>query len=225
MDARTKWTVVILAFFLGLAGIQAVIVERWLALDGERDRQAQIKQSVLRLERMVADVDNGFRGYVLMKQSTFLRPMITAEASIPRIIEGLGQMTEAWPDLRGRIQVIDDRVTELLNTKRRLTMEMANGKEEAVLSYVRGGDGVALAQTITLAFQDFGRKLNERQREWDRDMAQSIAWVRWGVPATAMGGIAGGFGLGRLIGRSHRSARAADSPAGAHRAIEARQDI
>lgn len=225
MEARTKWKVVILAFFLGLVGIQTVIVERWLAIDGERDRQAQIKQSMLRLERMVADIDNGFRGYVLMKQSPFLRPMITAEASIPRIIEGLGQMTEAWPDLRGRIRVIDDRITELLNTKRRLTMEMANGQEEAVLSYVRGGEGVALAQTITLAFQDFDRKLNERQREWDRDMTQLIEWVRWGVPVTAMGSLAGGFGMGRLIGRSHHVIHTDDSPASAHRRIGSSQEI
>lgn len=225
METRNKWKFVILTFFLVLVGIQAVIVEQWLAMDGQRDRQAQIKQSMLRLERMVADVDNGFRGYVLMKQSTFLRPMITAEASIPRIIEGLGQMTEAWPDLQGRVHVINDRIMELLNTKRRLTMEMANGNEEAVLSYVRGGEGVALAQTITLAFQDFDRKLNERQREWDRDMAQLVEWVRWGVPVTAMGSIAGGFGMGRLISRSRLSACASESTAGAHRGVGARQEI
>ena len=225
METRNKRKLMILTFFLVLVGIQAIIVEQWLAIDGQRDRQAQIKQSMLRLERMVADVDNGFRGYVLMKQSTFLRPMINAEASIPRIIEGLGQMTEAWPDLQGRIHVINDRIMELLNTKRRLTMEMANGKEEAVLSYVRGGEGVALAQTITLAFQDFDRRLSERQREWDRDMAQLIEWVRWGVPVTAMGSIAGGFGMGRLISRSRLSAGASDTTAGAHRGIGAKQKV
>lgn len=221
METRNKWKFVILTFFLVLVGIQAVIVKQWLAMDGQRDRQAQIKQSMLRLERMVADVDNGFRGYVLMKQSTFLRPMITAEASIPRMIEGLGQMTEAWPELQGRVHVINDRIMELLNAKRRLTMEMANGNEEAVLSYVRGGEGVALAQTITLAFQDFDRKLNERQREWDRDMAQLIEWVRWGVPVTAMGGVAGGFGMGRLASRSRLPVNRSDSTHGSHSGIGA----
>lgn len=225
METRNKRKLMILTFFLALVGIQAIIVEQWLAIDGQRDRQAQIKQSMLRLERMVADVDNGFRGYVLMKQSTFLRPMITAEASIPRIIEGLDQMTEAWPDLQGRVRVINSRIMELLDTKRRLTMEMANGKEEAVLSYVRGGEGVALAQTITLAFQDFDRKLNERQREWDRDMAQLIEWVRWGVPVTAIGSVAGGFGMGRLISRSRLSAGVSGTTAGAHRRIGAKQEV
>jgi len=225
MNARTKWKWAILTLFLGLVGIQAVMVEQWLAMDGERDRQAQIKQGMLRLERMVTDVDNGFRGYVLMKQSFFLRPMIAAEASIPRIVDGLGQMTESWPDLQGRIHVINDRILELLDTKRRLTMEMAEGKEELVLSYVRGGEGVALAQTITLAFRDFDHKLNERQREWDRDMAQVIDWVRWGVPVTAMGSIAGGFAMGRLISRPRLATQASDETAGAHRGIGAGQKI
>jgi CHASE3 domain sensor protein len=194
--------------FLVVIGLQTVLVEQWLALHEEREKQATIKQEILRLERLVADIDNGFRGYVLMKQSAFLGPMVAAEGRIPRVVEGLGRLTKDRPDLRGHIEVLQARLDELLDTKRRLTMELGRGQEEAVLAYIRGGEGLALANTITLAFQDLDRKLQERQREWDRDSARRMGWIRWGLPLIAIGGVACGISIGRTTARSASAVRA-----------------
>ncbi len=202
MDKRRTLVLLAAALFLGLLGIQAALVEQWLAMHERRDSQAQFKQEVLRLERLVADVENGFRGYVLMRQSTFLGPMVSAEGRIPRVLERLDQLTAAQPDLKGRMQVLHARVTELLETKRRLTLDVERGEEEAVLAYIRGGEGLALANTIALAFQELDRRLEDRQRDWDRDNERRVQWVRWGLPVTAIGGVACGIGIGRTTGRS-----------------------
>jgi CHASE3 domain sensor protein len=184
---------------LCLLGVQAVLVEQWRMVYEERERQARIKQEVLRLERLVADVDNGFRGYVLMKQAAFLGPMVSAEGTIPGVVERLGQLTESWPELQGRVQVLRDRVTELLDTKRRLMLDLERGQEDEVLAYISGGEGLALAKTIALAFQDLDQKLDRRQR--DQKTSQKIDWVRWGLTTTATVGFVWGIGLGRAANR------------------------
>jgi CHASE3 domain sensor protein len=207
MGTRNMFLLAVAACFLTLIGIQALLVEQWLALHVEREEQAYIKQEILRLERFVADIDNGFRGYVLMKQSAFLGPMIAAEGRIPRVVEGLGRLTQDHPDLKGHIEVLQNRIEELLDTKRRLTMELERGQEEAVLAYIRGGEGIALAGTITFAFENLDRKLQERQREWDQDRARRIGWVRWGLPLTAIGGVVCGVTIGRHTVRSGTALR------------------
>jgi CHASE3 domain sensor protein len=208
MGKRSVFLLGVVGCFLAIIGIQALLVEQWLALHTEREEQAYIKQEILRLERLVADIDNGFRGYVLMKQSAFLGPMVAAEGQIPRVLEGLGRLTNDRPDLRGHMNVLQARLDELLDTKRRLTMELERGQEETVLTYIRGGEGLALANTITLAFQNLDRKLQERQREWDRDSARRTGWVRWGLPLTALGGVACGISIGRTTARTRAAVRA-----------------
>jgi CHASE3 domain sensor protein len=207
MGTRKIFLLAVSVCFLALIGIQALLIEQWLALHAEREEQASIKQEILRLERFVADVDNGFRGYVLMKQPAFLGPMIAAEGRIPRVVEGLGRLTQDQPDLKSHIEVLQARIEELLETKRRLTMELEWGQEEAVLAYIRAGEGIALAGTIMLAFQNLDRKLQERQREWDQDSARRIGWVKWGLPLTAIGGVACGVSIGRHTVRSGTAIR------------------
>jgi CHASE3 domain sensor protein len=205
MGKRIMFLLTAVACVLGLISLQTVLVERWMGLHEEQEQQAQIRQEVLRLERLVADIDNGFRGYILMKQSAFLGPMVAAEGAIPRVGERLGHLTVARPDLQVRLQVLQARITELLESKRRLTMAWERGEDEAVLAYIRGGECLALASTITLAFQDFDRRLQEREREWDRDRARRSGWVRWGLPLTAIGAVVCGISIGRTTSRSRRT--------------------
>lgn len=195
---------VVLLSALGLIGVQGALMEEWRAIYEERERQAKIKQEILRLERLVADVDNGFRGYVLVNQSVFLGPMVSAEGAIPGVVERLSHLTDGWPELQGRIHVLRDRITGLLDAKRRLTMELENGREDVVLAYIRGGEGVAMAKTLALAFQDFDQRLEKRQK--DVQMGQKIEWVRWGLSLTAVVGFIWGIGVGRTISlKPHRT--------------------
>lgn len=185
-----------------MLGVQTVLIEQWWAIHEAQVRQSHIRQEVLRLERMVADVDNGFRGYVLMQQSSFLIPMVAAEGSIPGIVDGLLRLTSPWPDLQFRVRTVNERVTELLDAKRRLTLALERGGEEDVLSYIRGGKGLAQATAVAMAFRDLDGKLTEYQADHDQQIASGIEWVRWGLAATATGGFAFGIAIGRAMGRS-----------------------
>lgn len=202
------------AALIGLLVSQTVLLDQWQEINEERDRQARIKQEILRLERLVTDVDNGFRGYVLMKQAVFLGPMIAAEGKIPGVLEELSRLTEARPELQGLVRVLSDRVTELLDVKRRLTLELERGGEKDVLAYIRGGEGLALANTIALVSQDLSRKLN--QREGDRETAKAVNLVRWGSALTVVASFVVGIAIGRSTGRSGRTAVCNHEPAGQH---------
>lgn len=136
-----------------------------------------------------------------MKQAAFLGPMVSAEGMIPGVMERLGHLTESWPELQGHIQVLRDRVTELLDTKRRLTLDLERGKEDDVLAYIRGGDGLAMAKTLALAFQDLDQRLTRRERDRERQQTEAIDWARWGLTATATVGFLWGLGLGRAANR------------------------
>lgn len=190
-------TVAAILAFIGLLGVQALLVEHWRTAYEDRDHQMRVRQELLRLERLVTDVDKGFRGYVLMKQSVFLGPMVAAEGKIPGVLDGLGRMTESWPDVHGRILVLQDRINELLDAKRRLTLELEKGQDEAVLAYIRAGEGLALANTIELGFQDLSRRLDQREQQRDRQTEQVVEWMRWGLMATATGSLGLGIGIGR----------------------------
>jgi hypothetical protein len=83
-----------------LLGIQAGFINWWQTIHDDRDRHAHIKQELLRLERLVMNVDNEFRDYVLMKDSKSLIAMVEAESAIPGIMDRLTTMTDPWPDLK-----------------------------------------------------------------------------------------------------------------------------
>ena len=134
-----------------------------------------------------------------MKESIFLEPMVAAEGKIPRLVENLESMTAPWPDLQGRIRVLSGRVNDLLTVKRRLTKELAQGNEEDVLSYIRGKEGVVLANTIALAFEDLGTRVDQRERAQTRDRAQVRTWTRVVFAATTLGTLGLGVGMGRIV--------------------------
>ncbi len=100
---------------------------------------------------------------------------------------------------------MNDRVNELLEVKRRLTLELERGGEEEVLAYIRGGEGLALANTIALLLQDLSRKLEQQEGDQNREAAKGVSLVRWGLAVTTVGGVVCGIGIGRATTRSGRT--------------------
>ncbi len=205
----------VLAFLSGvillacLLGIQAGFINWWQTIHDDRDRHAHIKQELLCLERLIMNVDNGFRDYVLTKDSKFLTAMVDAESAIPGLVDGLSTMTAPWPDLQDQVRVLTGHVNELLQTKRRLSMDFGQGHEEDVLLYVKRGEGLALMNTVTLAFRNVERKVNQGDQERIRARDRVRTWTRLALVATTLGTL----GVGVNIGRSMRfSPRAISAP-------------
>lgn len=183
-----------------LLGIQAGFINWWQTIHDDRDRHAHIKQELLRLERLVMNVDNEFRDYVLMKDSKSLIAMVEAESAIPGVMDRLTTMTDPWPDLKDQVRVLTARVSELLQVKRRLSMDFGQGHEEEVLAYVKRGEGSVLTNTVVLAFRDVERTVDQSDQERKRARDRVRAWTRLALVATTLVTL----GVGVNIGRSMR---------------------
>jgi CHASE3 domain sensor protein len=195
--------------------VERLLVEEWRTIDEDLQRQAWLKEEVRLLERLVVEVDSSFRGYLLAKQSVFLQAMKTADGSIPGVIERVSHLSQGWPDLQGRIEILRARVMDLLDTKRRLAMQAEQGGDEVVLAYIRGGDGLAMAKTLALAFEDLNHKID--MRRGNRQTADRLEWIRWGLTTTGAVGFLWGIGIGkttvRVGGSAGRSSVSAFGPA------------
>jgi len=168
--------VVLLLLF---AAEEAFILQQWhQTLEAQQQRSA-LREEVLRLRRLVADIDSGFRGYALMRQSMFLAPMVAAEAELPQAMQRLSDLTVDMPSLQGGVQVLRRRLDELDDSKRRLTGQIDNGKQEEALAYIRTGNGVALAKTIANVFNDLDMKIEYEFKDADLSQDQKQTRTMW----------------------------------------------
>lgn len=186
-------TVVVLLLLVSVEEI--VIIKQWHENLETQQRRSAIREELLRIQRLVAEIDNGFRGYALMRQSIFLAPMVAAEAALPQSIQRLTQLTEDRPSLQGGVQVLRRRLDELVATKRRLALQLDNGQQEEALAYVRTGDGVVLSKTIVNLVEDLDAKLAREFGGADSAPADFKITTIWRLVAAQTGAVA----LGILI--------------------------
>lgn len=188
--------ILLLLFF---AAEQAYILKQWHEASETQDLRNAITVQVLQLRRLATDIDNGFRGYALMRQSMFLVPVVAAEAEIPRELDRLSELTEKTPSLRGGVQVLKRRLEELIETKRQLTFKIGAGEQEEVLRYIRGGDGVAMAKTIANVFDDLDAKIEREFRETDASQPEQWRRAIWQLVAAQAGAVLVGLLLVKLF--------------------------
>ncbi|MFO0768638.1 MAG: CHASE3 domain-containing protein [Nitrospiraceae bacterium] len=119
-----------------------------------------IISKILRLERLVVEVETSFRGYLLAGQKTFLEPLQSAEAQLTSITDRLMMLTAGDQRLQGGIGLLHARVTEFVASKNRLTTIAENGQRDQVDLYVKVGDGRALFLAIDKAFKDFESRVD-----------------------------------------------------------------
>ena len=149
--------------------VQIPLVWHWHSLHTAQQQRNQIKEEVLRLQTVTTDIENGFRGYVLTKQSAFLQPVVYGEAKVQSILNHLLELTHDLPSLQARVKVLEERIHELIDTKRRLTKQMDVGEQEAVLSHIRFGDGLALSKTIDKAMEDLEIRIAGEFSQFDME--------------------------------------------------------
>lgn len=148
---------------------QLPLVWQWHTINQAQQQRGLIKEEVLRLQWLTADVENGFRGYVLTNQTAFLHPIVTGEAKLQDSIDHLMRLTQNLPNLQSRVKVLAIRIRELIETKRKLTLQIDSGKQEEVLGYIKAGEGLVLSKTIEKAVEDFGVRLTDEFSSIDRE--------------------------------------------------------
>jgi CHASE3 domain sensor protein len=97
----------------------------------------------------------------LTNQAVFLHPVVTAEVKMQDSIDRILRLTQDMPNLQTRVKVLATRVHELIDSKRKLTSQIDQGKGDEVLAYIRAGEGLVLSKTIENAVEDFNTRLTE----------------------------------------------------------------
>ena len=149
--------------------VQIPLVWQWHTVIHSQQLMNRIREEVLRLQWLTADIENGFRGYVLTNQATFLHPVVAGEAKVQDSVDQLLRLTKDLPNLQARVNVLAMRLHEMIESKRQLTLQIDNGKQDDVLGYIRAGEGLVLTKTIEKAVEDFNARLAEEFSRVDTD--------------------------------------------------------
>jgi CHASE3 domain sensor protein len=181
---RKLYLIYLLAAVIPVAlfvGVQIPLLWQWHTLNQAQEERSHIREEVLRLQWLAAEIENGFRGYVLTNQATFLHAVVTGEAKMQDSIDHLMRLTQKFPSLEARVKVLAMRLHELIETKRKLTLQIDSGKQDDVLAYIRAGEGLALSKTIENAVGDFELRVGEEFSRVDMDeqslRQQTVRWL------------------------------------------------
>lgn len=155
------------------------LFDQWRMQHERQLHRSKILEEVLRLQRLVMDVETNFRGYLLTEQTSFLEPINLAESRLEIGMVRLTDLTADTPGLQAGVEVLSSRLKEFVASKKALVAAVGTDKQEQVRLYVRGGSGRALFLTIERAIGDFEMRI---QRELPLEVMTYEAWMqraRW----------------------------------------------
>jgi CHASE3 domain sensor protein len=155
------------------------LFDQWRMQHERQLHRSKILEEVLRLQRLVMDVETNFRGYLLTEQSSFLEPINQAESRLEAGMAQLTDLTANAPALQAGVGVLSARLKEFVESKKALVAVVGTDKQEQVRLYVRGGSGRALFLTIEKAIGDFEMRI---QREIPLEAMTYESWMqgaRW----------------------------------------------
>lgn len=157
----------------------AFLFEQWRVQHERQLHRSKILEELLRLQRLVMDVETSFRGYLLAEQQSFLEPIHSAEVRLATGIARLADLTADTPGLQAGVQVLSARFKEFIDSKKQLAALVGTDQQEQVRLYVRNGNGRALFLTIEKAIGDFEIRI---ERELPVESMTYESWmerVKW----------------------------------------------
>ncbi|MDR4479795.1 MAG: CHASE3 domain-containing protein [Nitrospira sp.] len=208
MDIRGRFIgfliVVTAALALSFFG-HLFLFDHWRMQHERQLHRSKILEEVLRLQRLVMDVETNFRGYLLTEQPSFLEPINQAESRLEAGMVRLRALTTSIPGLQAGVGVLSARLREFVESKKALVATVRMDKQEQVHLYVRGGSGRALFLTIEKAIGDFETRI---QRELPHEAISYESWMqraRWQLLILESLGIMLCVYLTRVLGFSKKS--------------------
>ena len=155
------------------------LFEQWRIQQERQLRRSTILMEVLRLQRLVMDVETNFRGYLLTEQQSFLEPINQAESRLDIGMATLTALTADLPGLEAGRGVLFARLKEFIESKQALIAVVGTEKQEQVRLYVRGGSGRALFLTIEKAVGDFEMRVQRGIPLEDMTYEAWMEQARW----------------------------------------------
>jgi len=158
---------VLLVLCVPLVGGLAVhlhVVQQLLSLQQQRQKLVLAHEQVHLLRRLVIDIEDGFRGYLLTRQPAFLAPLTEAES---RVDQALAEATMALAELTGpfsSLASVKEQLKSLLHSKQALIADIQQGNAVKALAYVQSGEGLRLSDRLRQELRSIEDRL-ERRRE------------------------------------------------------------
>ncbi len=199
------WAVLLLLCVPLIVGLSThlYLVQQLLALQQQRHDLVLAHEQVHLLRRLAVDIEDGFRGYVLTQQSTFLAPLTEAESKIDSVLERAKQtlagLSGTSPDV---LVPIERQLRDLLRSKHELMAEVGRGKADHALAYVRSGEGLRLSDRLRQELRRIEDRL-EQQRESFNEQAITLSKQTFiGLWIALAGVMVLGWASSRVLARS-----------------------
>ncbi len=144
LSVHRKIILILALIVLPVVGMMALYLNTiWhlLAIQEDVDQLLEIQVQTQSVLSMVVDVQDGFRGFVLVRTEKFLEPFYVAKKAFDPAMSKLKQMVLDDPEQLQRLSQIETQVHALLDKKRRLIDAVRLGEMKPILDHIESGEG------------------------------------------------------------------------------------
>src|SRR2546422_5979069 len=148
LRVQQKVWAILLGVFVPLVAALAVhvsLINHLLIVQQQHDQTVSVRQQILILRRLAADIEDAFRGYLLTRQDWFLKPLEEAETKLNPTVARAMAVAGPTPDLSADVQNVSERLNEFLEDNKALIRQFPAGNEKEGLGYCRSGESLALS--------------------------------------------------------------------------------
>jgi len=144
------WAVLLLLCLplIGGLAIHLHFVEQLLTVQQQRQELVLASEEMEVLGRLAADIEDGFRGYVLTQQPAFLAPLIDADTKVGPALTSAARTLARLSDSPGDLEPIERQLKEFLRSKHELIADIQRGDAAKALTYIRSGEGLRLSDNL-----------------------------------------------------------------------------
>ncbi len=155
LSARMIAASVVLAVLV--AASFAILISAVSALDEARDREAHSKDvtsAIVRVEKLVIDLESGVRGFALSGNLRLLRPYTQASAELPRRLDALERLVAGNPAQARRARNLRTAIQVYVRDYANLIVDIARDNRAAAGSLVAAEEGRRHTRLINSRFSD-----------------------------------------------------------------------
>ncbi len=190
LSVRRKVILILALIVLPVVGMMVLYLNtlrQSLAVQEDVDRLLEIQVQTGSILSIAVDIQDGFRGFVLVRKEKFLEPFYTAEMAFDPAINKLKQMVLDDPEQLQRISQIEARVRALLQRKKRLIDAVRLGDLRLALEHIESGEGPNALIAIREDLQNF-KNIEKRHLSERRSRAERLALLtQYGLVGVVIG--------------------------------------
>jgi signal transduction histidine kinase/CHASE3 domain sensor protein len=198
------WAILLAVFvpFVSVLVVQVTLINHLLIVQSQHQQLITARQQTLILRRLAVDIEDAFLGYLLTRQSEFLKPMTDAQPKIQPTVSRALAATGQFPELTADLRRVADRLSALLASKEALVKQIRAGQAEAALRYVKSGKGLALGDALRQDFREIEDRIEGELLKFDINEQAITERTFWGLLLAVIGGVALGLVGARLLTQS-----------------------